>query len=397
MRVTDLSSQTQFLAAVQALQTNVSVTQNQLSSGLAFTDPSQDPVAAGEVNNLNTALSQSQQYQTNANAAQSSLGTEDNTLSQVETQLQNLRDLVLQANSGTNTAQNLSSLASQAVQIQSGLLALANTQDGNGQYIFAGYATQTQPFDQTATGATYAGNQGQQMVQIAAGQTVAVGDSGDAVFNQIKTGNGTFTVTAAAANTGTGVVGATTVADPAAYNGGTYAVTFGAGGTYNVTNAANAVVSTGTYTDGATIAFDGLQVTLSGTPAAGDAFTVAPSTNQSLFTSVQDIVNALQSPTGTATQSTQLGNSLSAGLNNLDQALSQIENVRAGVGGRVDTVTTALSVAGSRQTQLQSSIASLQGVDYATAITNLDSENTALTAALQAYTVTQGLTLFKYL
>jgi flagellar hook-associated protein 3 FlgL len=397
MRVTDLSSQTQFLAAVQALQTNVSVTQNQLSSGLAFTDPSQDPVAAGEVNNLNTALSQSQQYQTNANAAQSSLGTEDNTLSQVETQLQNLRDLVLQANSGTNTAQNLSSLASQAVQIQSGLLALANTQDGNGQYIFAGYATQTQPFDQTATGATYAGNQGQQMVQIAAGQTVAVGYSGDAVFNQIKTGNGTFTVTAAAANTGTGVVGATTVADPAAYNGGTYAVTFGAGGTYNVTNAANAVVSTGTYTDGATIAFDGLQVTLSGTPAAGDAFTVAPSTNQSLFTSVQDIVNALQSPTGTATQSTQLGNSLSAGLNNLDQALSQIENVRAGVGGRVDTVTTALSVAGSQQTQLQSSIASLQGVDYATAITNLDSENTALTAALQAYTVTQGLTLFKYL
>ena len=283
------------------------------------------------------------------------------------------------------------------MQIQSGLLALANTQDGNGQYIFAGYATQTQPFDQTATGATYAGNQGQQMVQIAAGQTVAVGDSGDAVFNQIKTGNGTFTVTAAAANTGTGVVGATTVADPAAYNGGTYAVTFGAGGTYNVTNAANAVVSTGTYTDGATIAFDGLQVTLSGTPAAGDAFTVAPSTNQSLFTSVQDIVNALQSPTGTATQSTQLGNSLSAGLNNLDQALSQIENVRAGVGGRVDTVTTALSVAGSQQTQLQSSIASLQGVDYATAITNLDSENTALTAALQAYTVTQGLTLFKYL
>ncbi len=136
---------------------------------------------------------------------------------------------------------------------------------------------------------------------------------------------------------------------------------------------------------------------MSGTPAAGDAFTVAPSTNQSLFTSVQDIVNALQSPTGTATQSTQLGNSLSAGLNNLDQALSQIENVRAGVGGRVDTVTTALSVAGSQQTQLQSSIASLQGVDYATAITNLDSENTALTAALQAYTVTQGLTLFKYL
>jgi len=42
--------------------------------------------------------------------------------------------------------QNLSALATQAQQIQASLLSLANTQDGNGDYIFAGYAAQTQPF-----------------------------------------------------------------------------------------------------------------------------------------------------------------------------------------------------------------------------------------------------------
>ena len=99
------------------------------------------------------------------------------------------------------------------------MLSLANTQDGNGNYIFAGFAAQTQPFALTATGASYAGDQGQPQVQIAAGQSVATGDSGSAVFNEIKTGNGTFTVTPAAGNTGTGVVGANTVADPSAVTG----------------------------------------------------------------------------------------------------------------------------------------------------------------------------------
>ena len=114
----------------------------------------------------------------------------------------------------------MSAIATQATQIQDSLLSLANTQDGNGQYIFGGFATQTQPFSVSATGATYAGDQGQRQVQIAAGQTVVVGDNGDLVFNQIKTGNGTFTAAAEAGNTGTGVIGATTVTDPAGYTGG---------------------------------------------------------------------------------------------------------------------------------------------------------------------------------
>ena len=54
-------------------------------------------------------------------------------------------------------------------------------------------------------------------------------------------------------------------------------------------------MTSGTYTSGQAIAFSGLQVTLSGQPAAGDSFGVAPSSNQSLFTTVQNLVTALQS------------------------------------------------------------------------------------------------------
>jgi flagellar hook-associated protein 3 FlgL len=103
-----------------------------------------------------------------------------------------------------------------------------------------------------------------------------------------------------------------------------------------------------------------------------------------------------QGVSGTNAQVT-LSNSVSAAINNIDQALNQASNVQASVGGRLNTITTQLSVAGSTQTQLQKSIASLQGLNYAAAITTLDQQNTTLSAALQAYTVTQGLTLFKYL
>src|SRR5260370_4973305 len=142
----------------------------------------------------------------------------------MQSELRGLRNQGLEANSGVLTNSNRTAIATQAVQIQNSLLALANTTNGNGEFIFSGFAAQTQPFTLSAAGATYNGDQGQRQIQIAAGQTVADGDNGNTVFNQIKTGNGTFTVSASAGNAGSGIIGATTVSNTAAYDGGTYSI-----------------------------------------------------------------------------------------------------------------------------------------------------------------------------
>lgn len=397
MRITQGLEQSQFLAAIQTLQSNLSQTQNQMSTNLAFTTAAENPTAAGAVNNYNQALAQSQQYVTNSDSAQTNLNVEDNALSQVQNQLQSLRDLALQANNGTLTNSDRSAIAAQAVQIQNSLLSLANTTNGNGEYIFGGFAAQSQPFTSNPSGAAYNGDQGQRQVQIAAGQTVADGDSGDAVFNQIKTGNGTFSVTPGATNAGSGLVGATTVSNPAAFTGGPFTINFTSPALYTVTNAANVQVATGAYADGQTIAFNGVQVTLSGAPAANDSFTVAPSVNQSVFTTVQNLVTALQTGVTSPASGTSLNNTIGAQINNIDQVLAHTSDIRAQVGGRLNSITTQQSVSTSQQVQLKTTISSLQGLDYATAITTLDQQNTTLSAALQAYTLTQGLTLFKYL
>ena len=89
-------------------------------------------------------------------------------------------------------------------------------------------------------------------------------------------------------------IGATSATDPATYGGASYTIQFTAPNAYEVLNSANVSVSTGTYTSGQAISYGGFQVTLSGTPATGDTFAVAPSTNQSMFATVQNLVNALQ-------------------------------------------------------------------------------------------------------
>jgi len=179
MRITQGMEQSQFLTALNQLESNIATTQNGISTGLAFTTASQDPVAAGLVNGYNQVLAQSQQFTANGQSAQGSLNIEDNALSQVQTQLQSLRDLALEANNATVSGANLSAIATQVQQIQQSLVSIANTQDGTGSYIFAGYSTQTEPFALTATGASYSGDQGQRQIQLAAGQNVAIGDNGD--------------------------------------------------------------------------------------------------------------------------------------------------------------------------------------------------------------------------
>jgi flagellar hook-associated protein 3 FlgL len=397
MRVTQGMEQAQFLATINQLESSIASNQNDISSGLSFTTASEDPVGAGLVSGYNQVLAQSQQYTSNGNSAQSSLNIEDNAITQLQNQLQSVRSLALEANNGTESQQDLSAIATQVSQIQQSLLSLANTQDGAGNYIFGGFATATQPFSLSPSGATYSGDQGQRQVQIGAAQTVVVGDNGDLVFNQIKNGNGTVNVTAAAGNTGTGILGATTVSNPTAYTGGSYTIEFTAPNAYKVVSSTGATVTSGAYASGQAISFAGLEVTLSGQPAAADNFDVAPSSNQSLFATVENLATALgQGNTSPAAQA-QLNNSIAGAVNGIDQALQHLQTVQSSVGARLNSITAQQSVATTQQTQLQQSITSIQGLDYASAITTLDSQNTTLSAAMQAFTQTQGLSLFKYL
>jgi flagellar hook-associated protein 1 FlgK len=94
---------------------------------------------------------------------------------------------------------------------------------------------------------------------------------------------------AATANSGNASIDAGSVPNTAAWVRGDYTLSFTSATTWQVTDAASTVVAGGSYTSGAPISFNGVQVTLSGTPASGDSFQVKDNINGS-----GDNRNALQ-------------------------------------------------------------------------------------------------------
>jgi hypothetical protein len=129
-------------------------------------------------------LAQSQQYTANANSAQTSLNTEDDALTQVRTSCRACySDLALEANSGTQSSQDLSAIAAQAQQIQTACCRSRIRRTATAIHI-CGYRDANPAVRADRDRRELSGDSGQRQVQIAAGQTIAAGDSGDAVFNK---------------------------------------------------------------------------------------------------------------------------------------------------------------------------------------------------------------------
>jgi len=62
------------------------------------------------------------------------------------------------------------------------LLGLANTKDEQGNYLFSGFQGNTRPFEQTANGVEYKGDQGQRLIQVSSSRQLPVSETGEAVF-----------------------------------------------------------------------------------------------------------------------------------------------------------------------------------------------------------------------
>ncbi len=398
MRISTAAFNQQTIDLINDKTADLAVTQAQLSSGLRINSPADDPVAAVHILQLNQALAQSTQFGKNADAANARLSNSDQALSNVTDLLQRVRDLAVQANSGSNDATSRAAIATELDQDVNQLMALANTRDANGEYLYSGLTTQTQPFSRSATGAVvYSGDQGTRLLQVGQTQKVSDGDNGFQVFQNISAGNGTFTATASAANTGSGSISTASVSNAAAWVPGTYTIKFTAPDTYTVTDAANNPVSAGNYAPGGTITFNGASISLTGQPAVNDTFTVATAGKQDVFATVDSLRTVLHTQVNSPAQNAQYATSLGNILTQLDQALGHLDEVRASVGTRVNSVTTAKSAGASAQVDLQSSLSQLQDLDYASAIGKLTLQQTGLQAAEAAYSKISQLSLFDYI
>ncbi|MDZ7754722.1 MAG: flagellar hook-associated protein FlgL [Gammaproteobacteria bacterium] len=399
MRISTLEIQRQAVAAINDRQVELATTQSRLASGRRVLTPADDPAAAERILTLKEQLNGNAQFARNANRATNRLQLEETVLANVTDILQGIRDRAVQGANASLSAADRRFVAADVEQSLDALLALSNTRDANGEYIFAGNRTLTEPFARGPGNAvTYNGDQDQRELLIGPGRRMPVGDDGVEVFQRIPNGNGTFRITDAPGNTGSGVAGGGSVVDPGAFDAADYTIDFTASDVFQVVNdATEVVVAGGTFQPGDTIAFQGIQVRIQGRPAAGDAFAVTASTSQDLFTTVQNTIDALRGNVATANPDGGFNNAIGRSLADLDQALENILDIRAQVGARLATIEDEDNIRQDVNLFTETTLSELEDLDFAKAASDFNLQLTALQAAQQAFTRIQGLSLFNFL
>lgn len=397
MRITSGSMAANWLEATRRAQTDLQRTQLQVATGSRILSPADDPEGAARIKELSRALDRVAVHQDHVEAVRRRRSLEEQALAGVTDVLERLRELTIRASSPALDEAGRASLAVEVRDLEQRLLQLANTTDGQGEYLFAGSRTQNQAFTAANGVVTYAGDQSIRLVQIGDGRSVPDGHSGDRVFMDIPGGNGRFSVSPSAGNTGTGVVLDSYVADPALWTNQSYTLAFTGPGAWEATDSVGAVVASGTYASGDVISFEGLAVQLDGEPVAGDAFDIQPSVPISMFDVARDLATSLETAAPGPTGLAQLRNALNGAQQSLDQALDSVSASRTQVGTALSAVESQRDINDGLALELESTISTIRDLDYAEALSRLEMQLFGLDAAQKAFVQTSQLGLFRYL
>lgn len=145
-RITQQIINRNLLNSMQAGQANLFNTQRQMSSGLRYEKPSEDPLSASVLLDLNQAISFQTRIQSNAQIAQDFNNTAENELSSAEEVLQRTRELAIRAANEALNEQQIDGMSNELSGLLEQMLDLANGTH-EGRFLFGGYQTQQTPFE----------------------------------------------------------------------------------------------------------------------------------------------------------------------------------------------------------------------------------------------------------
>jgi flagellar hook-associated protein 3 FlgL len=157
-RITTQMTASMTLNDLQQSLNRLDTTQQQLSSGKKINQPSDDPYGTSQAMNLNGQLSALNDYTNNITDGTAWTQQATTSLGDIDSMVQRVRELVVQASNGTYTQADLNASAAEVNQLIDAVKQEANA-SYNGQYIFSGTSTGTAPYQTGATD-TYQGGTG---------------------------------------------------------------------------------------------------------------------------------------------------------------------------------------------------------------------------------------------
>lgn len=420
-RISTSLSQQQGINSILLQQSKVNYTQQQISLGKRIISPSDDPAGSVQLLDLSQAISRLDQFQANNDYAKNRLGLSESTLQSVTSNLQRVRELAVQGFNDVNTPTDKQSIAQEMYQRLDEILALANTKDGNGDYLYAGFNTQTKPFTGSSASGLYeyTGDQSQRFIEIGEDRSLADGNSGAEIFFNLQDKNGNpedifSTLYALASDLSTNKA-------PKEEMG------FSIDGVLTDLNGDTLTINGLTYEfdDGSGITPGNILVDISDIPGAP----ATPLTSDEIATNLTTAINAQQGfgntdvtatvinnqiqlladnegegalsftdgTTGDITVTDKISIPLYDHLDQIDTALSRVLDVRSQIGARLNVLDSQDETNQDFILSLKQTKSGIEDIDIAEAISRFEFQIVSLQAAQQAYVKVQNLSLFNLL
>ena len=388
---------------------NINRQQNELASQMEHTSagmrvirPSDDPVAAAQAERARNRLERIASDQRGLDAQKATIEYGESTLRETMDALQSFRALMVNAGSGVYNQVQRDTLVEQLTSLREQIAKYANRVDSNGLPLFRGLDTKTGlPFPND--------EEGIQSGQPNSGEFhIANSLNGVLAFFSGKTGNGVLEIepyshAAGTPNQGKAHADIGVIKDPAVAAAVTtpIEITFqDNAGVLEYTTDGGATWSP--YKEGAAISVAGMDVVIKGQPVAGDGFTIKPSTTISTFEALDRAIAAVRdnaNPDGSTAFGT-LSHGITKSLSELDIALNRVSTVRGLAGDLLNQAERMGNTLLAREEQVEAQRVAAEQYDsegMVRAISQMQTQQTAVSAALQSYASIQKLSLLNYI
>ncbi len=429
-------------------QTTLSNLQENLTSGKRVVRASDDPVAAAQAERALTRISRIQTEQRALDTQRNAIAQAESTLGDAVNVVQAMRELVVNAGSGTLKAEDRKTIANQLQSLREQLTDIANRKDTNGVPLLGALGSQLTAFLGPLSGSPDYLFNGQPGQNASTGTSIASTLDGHATFMFNPQRDGVFE--AAISNTSPNpayalngrqfTTSAVTVTNPQQLQKPaptvppappatpyTYSVAFSGvtpnpdgtyNATYDITSTNPAYVSPGPQTvnniapdkassiavnitdpGGATLGFsisalatkDPVTGTTVFSPAPGD--TVTLSASASMFSTLDSAIKGI----GGAANNNAATQAVGQALANIDAGLERIHNMRGYAGELLNRADRIAGDQGNRSVQLEADRSRAEDLDMIKGISDFQNAQVGYEAALKSYAQVQKLSLFNFI
>ena len=377
-----------------------------LSSSKRVLTAKDDAIAYGTLSGYKNELMRTQQYQRNIIQAKNKNGLIETSFSSVTSALLQVKQAFIQGNNSSLTDSIRTSLADQVQQNRDQILNIANSKDANGSYVFSGYQADKKPFTvQPDNSVLYQGDSGVNKISIANNVNVNLNQAGDHAFTNVGNTVGDFTPDYQI-NTGGVTVKSAVISNRGNYDTATYPPGYSLNFTDTngdgklevaVKDATSTTVTTiNPFVSGKAFNFNGVDVTIDGTPNVGDKINLKAADKVSLFDTLKAAIDWLKLDTKTA-NSSQRAIDYGHILSQLNTASNYISTRQSEAGINLKLIDTQNSAHEDNKLYLEKGRSSIEDLDYASAISKFEQSKVALQASQATFSKIQGLSLFKFI